>query len=268
MGRLSGKVAIITGGARGIGQATAELFSKEGADIVVADMADGTETVNKVKAAGRKAIFVKTDVSKFDEVSKMVEAAIKEFKKVDILVNNAGIIRDRTIWNMTPEEYDLVLGVNLKGCWNCIKAVATGWRERAKADKTFKAKIVSVSSIAGLHGNFGQTNYSAAKSGIVGLTKTAAKELAASNVYANCVSLGFIETQMTADTAIAIGGKTVEDGFKIMRNSIIGAGREGVIANQVPAKPIEAAKVILFLASDESDIINGQVIEAYAGSKM
>ncbi|WXG47270.1 MAG: SDR family NAD(P)-dependent oxidoreductase [Candidatus Atabeyarchaeum deiterrae] len=268
MAKLTGKVAIITGAARGIGQATAELFAKEGADIVVADMADGAETVNKVKATGRKAIFVKTDVSKFDEVTKLVEATIKEFKKVDILINNAGIIRDKTIWNMTPEDYDLVLGINLKGCWNCIKAVASGWRERAKADKTFKAKIVSVSSIAGLHGNFGQTNYSAAKSGIVGLTKTAAKELAAANVYANCVALGFIETQMTAETALSIGAKTVDEGFKIMKNNIVGAGREGVVANQIPAKPLEAAKVILFLASDDSDIINGQVIEAYAGWKM
>jgi 3-oxoacyl-[acyl-carrier protein] reductase len=268
MGRLSGKVAIITGAARGIGQATAELFAKEGADVVVADVADGTETVNKVKAAGRKALYAKCDVSKPDEVNKMVEAAIKEFKKVDILVNNAGILRDKIMWNMTSDEWDLVLNVNLKGCWNCMRGVVPAWRAKAKEDKTFKAKIVSITSTSGTHGNFGQTNYSAAKAGIVGLTKTAAKELAASNVYANCVALGFIETDMTKETMLAIGAKTPEQGFQMQKQGEIGMGRNGIIANQYPAKPIEAAKVILFLVSDDSDLINGQCIEATAGWKM
>jgi len=261
-------VAIVTGAARGIGQATAELFAKEGADIVVADLADGTETVNKVKAAGRKAIYVKCDVSKPDEVNKMAETAVKEFKKVDILINNAGILRDKIMWNMTPEDWDLVLNVNLKGCWNCMRAVVPAWRAKAKEDKTFKAKIVSVSSTSGTHGNFGQTNYAAAKAGIIGLTKTAAKELAASNVYVNCVALGFIETEMTRETMLSIGAKTPEQGFQMMKQAEIGMGRNGIIANQFPAKPIEAAKVILFLASDDSDLINGQVIEATAGWKM
>jgi 3-oxoacyl-[acyl-carrier protein] reductase len=268
MGRLSDKVAIVTGAAKGIGQATAELFAMEGADVVVADLADATETVNKVKAAGRKAIYVKCDVSKLDEVNKMVETATKEFKKVDILVNNAGIIRDKTLWNMTPEEWDLVLNVNLKGCWNCIKGVAPAWRAKAKEDKSFKAKIVNVTSTSGTHGNFGQTNYAAAKSGIIGLTKTVAKELAFSNVYANCVAFGFIETDMTKETMLSIGAKTPEEGMKMFKQGEIGAGRNGIISNQFPAKPIEAAKVILFLASSDSDIVNGQVIEATAGWKM
>jgi 3-oxoacyl-[acyl-carrier protein] reductase len=268
MGKLNGKVAIITGAARGIGQATAELFAKEGADVVVADVADGTETVNKVKAAGRKGLYVKCDVSKPDEVNKMAEAAIKEFKKVDILVNNAGILRDKIMWNMTEQEWDLVINVNLKGCWNCMRAVVPGWRAKAKEDKTFKAKIISVSSTSGTHGNFGQTNYSAAKAGIVGLTKTAAKELAASNVYANCVALGFIETDMTKETMLSIGAKTAEQGFQMQKQAEIGMGRNGIIANQYPAKPIEAAKVLLFLASDDSDLINGQCIECTAGWKM
>jgi 3-oxoacyl-[acyl-carrier protein] reductase len=205
MGRLNGKVAIITGAAKGIGQATAELFAKEGAQVVVADLADGTETVNKVKAAGSKGLYVKCDVSKPDDVNKMVEAAIKEFKKVDILINNAGILRDKTMWNMTSDEWDLVLNVNLKGVWNCMRGVVPTWRAKAKTDPAFRAKIVSISSTSGTHGNFGQTNYSAAKAGIIGLTKTAAKELAASNVYVNCVALGFIETDMTKETAIAQG---------------------------------------------------------------
>ena len=268
MGRLSGRVAIITGAARGIGQATAELFAKEGANIVVADVADGTETVNKVKAAGTKGLYVKCDVSKADEVNKMVEAAIKEFKKVDILINNAGILRDKIMWNMTEDEWNLVINVNLKGVWNCMRGVVPAWRAKAKEDKTFKAKIVSVSSTSGTHGNFGQTNYSAAKAGIVGLTKTAAKELAASNVYVNCVALGFIETDMTKETMLSIGAKTPEEGFKMQKQAEIGMGRNGIIANQYPAKPIEAAKLILFLASDDSDLVNGQCIEGTAGWKM
>jgi 3-oxoacyl-[acyl-carrier protein] reductase len=169
---------------------------------------------------------------------------------------------------MTSEEWDVVLNVNLKGCWNCIKAVAPAWRAKAKEDKTFKAKIVSVTSTSGTHGNFGQTNYAAAKSGIIGLTKTVAKELAISNVYANCVALGFVETDMTKETMLSIGAKTPEQGFQMFKQGEIGAGRNGIIANQFPAKPIEAAKVILFLASDDSDIINGQLIEAASGWKM
>jgi 3-oxoacyl-[acyl-carrier protein] reductase len=268
MGRLSGKVAIITGAARGIGQSTAELFAKEGANVVVADVADGTETVNKVKAAGSKGLYVKCDVSKADEVNKMVEAAIKEFKKVDILINNAGILRDKIMWNMTEDEWNLVMNVNLKGVWNCMRGVVPAWRAAAKADPKFKAKIVSVSSTSGTHGNFGQTNYSAAKSGIIGLTKTAAKELAMSNVYVNCVALGFIETDMTKETMLSIGAKTPEEGFKMQKQGAIGMGRNGIIANQYPAKPIEAAKLLLFLASDDSDLVNGQCIEGTAGWMM
>ena len=266
--RLKDKVAVVTGASSGIGRASSILFAKEGASIVVADVADGTETVNKVKAAGSKALYVKCDVSKADEVNKMVEAAIKEFKKVDILINNAGILRDKIMWNMTEQEWDLVLNVNLKGVWNCVRGVVPGWRAKAKEDKTFKAKIVSVSSTSGTHGNFGQTNYSAAKAGIVGLTKTIAKELAMSNIYSNCVALGFIETDMTKETMLSIGAKTAEEGFKMQKQAEIGMGRQGIIANQYPAKPIEAAKVLLFLASDDSDLINGQCIECTAGWKM
>jgi 3-oxoacyl-[acyl-carrier protein] reductase len=173
MKRLENKVAIITGSGRGIGRETALLFAQEGATIVVSDIdsAAGEQTATEIRRAGGTAIFVRADVSKRADAQVLADTAAQEFGRIDILVNNAGILKDATLLKMTEEQFDHVIAVNLKGVFNCTQAVAPVMIQQGQG------KIINVSSVVALYGNFGQTNYVAAKSGVIGMTKVWAREL-------------------------------------------------------------------------------------------
>ncbi|MFH0913530.1 MAG: 3-oxoacyl-[acyl-carrier-protein] reductase [Candidatus Omnitrophota bacterium] len=245
--RLKDKVALITGGARGIGQAIAMTFAREGADIVVADinLEIAQKTALEIEALGRKALALEMDVTDYDKVMEAVNKILDKFGKVDILVNNAGITKDNLILRMSLAEWDAVINVNLKGTFNCIKAVSRSMIKQRSG------KIVSIASIIGLMGNAGQANYSASKAGIIALTKTVAKELASRNINANAVAPGFIQTEMTAKLTEDIKAKMME---------AIPLGRLGA--------PSDVANVCLFLASEDASYITGQVITVDGGMVM
>ncbi|MFA5063588.1 MAG: 3-oxoacyl-[acyl-carrier-protein] reductase [Candidatus Omnitrophota bacterium] len=245
--KLKDKVALITGGARGIGQAIAMTFAKEGADIVVADvnLEVAQKTALEIEALGRKSLALEMDVTDYAKVEEGLNKILDKFGKVDILVNNAGITKDNLILRMSQSEWDSVINVNLKGTFNCIKAVSR------PMIKQRSGKIVSIASIIGLMGNAGQANYAASKAGIIALTKTVAKELASRNVNANAVAPGFIQTDMTA--------KLPED-VKARMLEAIPLAKLGL--------PQDVANVCLFLASEEANYITGQVITVDGGMVM
>ena len=245
--RLKDKVALITGGARGIGQAIAMAFAKEGADIAVADvnLETAQETALEIELLGRKALALEMDVTSYEKVEEGVNKILDKMGKVDILVNNAGITKDNLLLRMSQSEWDAVINVNLKGTFNCIRAVSR------PMVKQRSGRIISIASIIGLMGNPGQANYAASKAGIIALTKTVAKELASRNINANAVAPGFIQTEMTA--------KLPEDIKKRMLEAIPLAklGTPGDVAN-----------LCVFLASDESSYITGQTIIIDGGMVM
>jgi len=245
--KLEGKLALITGGARGIGQAIALTFAREGADIVVADvnLEVAQKTASEIEALGRKALALEMDVTDYAKVEDGVNKILDKFGKVDILVNNAGITKDNLILRMSQAEWDAVINVNLKGTFNCIKAVSR------PMVKQRSGKIISIASIIGLMGNAGQANYAASKAGIIALTKTIAKELASRNVNANAVAPGFIQTEMTAKLPEAVKAKMLE---------AIPLAKLGT--------PQDVANVCLFLASADSNYITGQVITVDGGMVM
>ena len=245
--RLEGKVALITGGARGIGQAIAMAFANEGADIVVADvnLEVAQKTASEIESLGRKALALEVDVTNYEKVEEGINKILDKFGKVDILVNNAGITKDNLILRMSQAEWDAVINVNLKGTFNCIKAVSR------PMIKQRSGKIVSIASIIGLMGNAGQANYAASKAGIIALTKTVAKELASRNVNANAVAPGFIQTEMTAKLPEPVKAKMME---------AIPLAKLGT--------PQDVANVCLFLASEEANYITGQVITVDGGMVM
>jgi 3-oxoacyl-[acyl-carrier protein] reductase len=245
--KLKDKVALVTGGARGIGAAIAMNFAREGADIVVADvnLEIAQKTASDIEALGRKALALEMDVTDFAKVEEGINKILDKFGKVDILVNNAGITKDNLILRMSQAEWDAVINVNLKGTFNCIKAVSK------PMVKQRSGKIISIASIIGLMGNFGQANYAASKAGIIALTKTVAKELASRNINANAVAPGFIQTDMTA--------KLSEDVKKKMMEAIP-LSKLGT--------PEDVANVCLFLASEESNYITGQTITVDGGMVM
>jgi len=245
--KLKDKVALITGGARGIGQAIAMNFAREGANIVVADvnLEVAQKTASDIEALGRKALALEMDVTDYAKVEEGINKILDKFGKVDILVNNAGITKDNLILRMSQAEWDAVINVNLKGTFNCIKAVSK------PMVKQRSGKIISIASIIGLMGNFGQANYAASKAGIIALTKTVAKELASRNINANAVAPGFIQTEMTA--------KLSEDVKKKMMEAIP-LSKLGT--------PDDVANVCLFLASEESNYITGQTITVDGGMVM
>ncbi len=193
MRRLKDKVAIITGGASGIGKATAIRFAQEGASIAVWDVQEekGKEVIKILLDSGARAIFYKVNTADYMKVQEAVSAVMLDFGKIDILINNAGILRDATLAKMTEEQFDSVIDVNLKGVFNCTKAVAPVMIESGYG------RIVQASSIVALYGNFGQTNYVASKSGIIGMTKVWARELGRKGITVNAVAPGFIATEMT-----------------------------------------------------------------------
>ena len=245
--RLKDKVALITGGARGIGRSIALLFAQEGADIVIGDVdiQEANKTCLDIEALGKKALALQMDVTDYVKVEEAVNKILDKFAKVDILVNNAGITKDNLLLRMSETEWDAVLSVNLKGTFNCIKAVSKAMvKQRA-------GKIINIASIIGIIGNPGQANYSASKAGIIALTKTTAKELAIRNINVNAVAPGFIQTEMT--------GK-LPQGLKEKMRDLIPLGKFGL--------PDDVAKTCLFLASEESSYITGQTIVVDGGMVM
>jgi 3-oxoacyl-[acyl-carrier protein] reductase len=245
--RLKDKVALVTGGARGIGQAIAMTFAKEGADIVVADvnLEIAQKTASEIEALGRKALALEMDVTNYDLVEAGINKILDKMGKVDILVNNAGITKDNLVLRMSQADWDAVINVNLKGTFNCIKAVSR------PMVKQRSGRIISIASIIGLMGNPGQANYAASKAGIIALTKTVAKELASRNINANAVAPGFIQTEMTAKLSEDIKKKMLE---------AIPLAKLGT--------PQDVANVCLFLASEESSYITGQTITIDGGMVM
>jgi 3-oxoacyl-[acyl-carrier protein] reductase len=242
--RLKDKVSIITGAGRGIGQATAVKFAREGAKIVVSDVsADAiAETVQLCESEGAQTLGVVADVTDKKSLQKMVDATLAKFGRIDCLVNNAGIVADAQMKNMTDEQFDKVIAVNLKGVFNCTKAVV----DTMLAQKS--GVILNSSSIVGLYGNFGQSNYAAAKFGVIGMAKTWARELGSKGIRSNAVCPGFVSTSILATIPEKVI-KALEDKVPM--------GRLG--------KPEDIANTFAFLASDDASYINGAVIEVSGG---
>lgn len=242
---LDGKNAIVTGAGHGIGSAIAIDLAKNGANVAIIDRKHDAETDTvcaEITRVGRRALAVLADVADFKDAREAVGRVVKELGSIDILVNNAGVNRDSVIWKMTEEQWDEVVTINLKGYFNYIRAVAPLFREQGSG------KIVNVASINGMRGKFGQSNYSAAKAGIIGLTKTVARELAKSNVNCNVVAPGMIETDMM---------KAVPEEVKLKALEEIVLGRMG--------KPEEVAWLVTFLCSEKSRHITGEVIKVDGG---
>ncbi len=240
---LKGKTALITGASRGIGKAIAIEFAKNHANVIINyynDLAEANGVVDGLKKYGVESIAVKADVSKFDEVRQMSETIRQKFKKVDILVNNAGIVKDRTLKNMTLDEWHDVINTNLNGVFYVTKAILPLIGEGGR--------IINISSIVGQYGNFGQCNYAAAKAGIIGFTKSLAKELGRKKITVNAIAPGFVKTSITKDIPFL---------------------RKKIISYMTPlkeeAEPEDIADVITFLASDKSRYITGAVINIDGG---
>ena len=242
--RFENKVVMVTGGAAGIGRITAENFAKEGARVAICDV-NPEAGKEAVKALGPAASFEQVDVSSSTAVSNWVKAVFNKYGQIDVLVNNAGITRDGLIMRMKEEDWDAVINVNLKSAFNCIKAVST------IMVKQRSGRIINLASVVGVMGNPGQANYVASKAGMIGLTKTVAKELGSRGITVNAVAPGFIDTDMTA---------VLSDKAKVAMLSIIPLQRAGT--------PQDVANAITFLASDSAAYITGQVIHVTGGMYM
>jgi len=245
MKELEGKGAIVTGGSMGIGAAIALDLARNGANVAInyrkhADEAN--KIVEEIKKMGRKGLSIQADVSKSTDAEQMVQSALKEFGHLDILVNNAGVNQDSVVWKMTEEQWDNVMSINLKGCFNYIHAMAPLFKTQNLG------KIINITSINGLRGKFGQSNYSASKAGIIGLTKSVARELGKFNINVNAVAPGLIETDMVVNAPEEVKQKALAE---------IVLGRIG--------KPDEVAWVVSFLASDKARHITGEVIKVDGG---
>jgi len=241
---LDGRTAVITGGAQGLGYAIAERFAAEGANVVLGDLdGDAASAAATRLGIADRAIGVRCDVVREGDVDALVRAAVTAFGSLDVMVNNAGIARDATMRKMPPSDFDLVVGVHLRGTWLGTRAAADVMRELGTA-----GSIINMSSISGKVGNAGQTNYSAAKAGIVGLTKAAAKEVGFAGIRVNALQPGIIETSMTANLPVDVRANRLAD---------IPLGRFG--------DADEVAKVALFLASELSSYVTGVTIEIAGG---
>lgn len=241
---ITDKVCLVTGGSRGIGRSICLELARSGADVIVnysSDEKAAAQVVNEIELLGKKAKMYKADVSSFDQVVNMVDNVYNEFGKIDILVNNAGVAKDALILRMTEKDWDKVLDVNLKGVFNTSKACAK------YMVKQKEGKIINISSIVGIYGNAGQVNYAAAKAGIIGFTKSLAKELGSRGITVNAVAPGFIKTDMT---------------FSLLE-------KDADIGKNIPLKrvgmPEDVANVVAFLASKKADYITGQVIAVDGG---
>ncbi len=244
---LKNNVAIVTGASRGIGKAIALKLAKEGADVIVTatTLETAQKTAKEIEAIGRKALPLAVNVADFSNVEALVASAFETFAKVDILVNNAGITKDNLLIRMTQEQWDDVLSVNLKGTFNCIRAMTK------KLMKQRSGKIINITSVVGIMGNAGQANYSASKAGVIGLTKSVARELAPRNIQVNAVAPGFIDTDMT--------------------DAIPAEMRENLEAT-IPLGKIgstdDIAAAVAFLASADANYITGQVLNVDGGMIM
>lgn len=238
--KLKDQVIIITGGTAGIGQAIVEKFSKEGA--IVAFFGRNAERGEKIATDNANCEFHQVDVSDTEETSNAVKRVLDKYGRVDALINNAGINRDKLLLKMNEDDWDIVMAINVKSCYNVCRAVS---RPMIKARK---GKIINMSSVIGLCGNAGQTNYAASKAAVIGFSKALAKELASRNICVNCIAPGYIETQMT------------EAMTEKQKEAIIGGIPLGKIG-----KPEDIANVALFLCSSDSDYITGQVITVDGG---
>ena len=245
--RLEGKVSIITGGAQGIGLATAEKFAAEGARVVICDVNQDviSGVVNEFKQSGIDVDGFNADVTNQVDISNMVDLVISKYGQIDCLVNNAGIVRDARMVNMTEEQFDSVINVNLKGTYNCAKSVFPRMMEQQSG------VVLNASSIVGIYGNFGQTNYAASKFGVIGMAKTWAREFGRFGIRVNAVCPGMIKTDILSD---------IPD--KVLENIVskVPMGRLGA--------PSEIANTYAFLASDEASYINGAVIEVGGGATL
>ena len=244
---LSGKVSFITGGARGIGFEIALLFAKHGSDIVIGDVNEENlrKAVDQLKGFGIDAEGYILDVSNYESCEEVVKKAIDKYGHVDILVNNAGITRDNLIMRMKIEDFDKVISINLKGVFNCTKALIRHMMKQRSG------RIINISSVIGLMGNAGQANYAASKAGVIGLTKSTAKEVASRNINVNAIAPGYIQTEMT----------------KVLPDDVKQKMLEGIPLSR-PGTPTDVANAALFLASDYSSYITGQVIVVDGGMVM
>ncbi|HAZ31972.1 MAG TPA: 3-oxoacyl-ACP reductase [Dehalococcoidia bacterium] len=259
MGKLDGRIAVITGAGRGIGKADALLFAREGAMVVVSDIDEAPvmEVVEEIQAAGGQAAGCVGNVTEPEDCQRMMDMAVDRFGKLDILVNNAGLTRDAMIHKMTDTQWDMCIDISLKGTFNCIRAAS-----KYMMKQSHNGRIINVASVAGLMGNVGQINYSAAKSGIIGLSKTVAREWARFGVTCNVIAYGFVDTRLTREReeqAETVGGEKVGIPKKI---------RDLMLLQLKPMEPEDAARPVLFLASDDAAFITGQVLNVSAGMYM
>lgn len=245
--RLTEKVAIITGGANGIGLAAVRRFASEGAKVIMADFDEnaGKEQEQALRSEGLDIRYVQVNVADRESVSQMIKKTVETYGTIDILINNAGITRDAMLTKMEPADFQRVLDVNLTGVFNCTQAVIPYLIEKGKG------KVINTSSVSGVYGNVGQTNYAATKAAVVGMTKTWAKELGRKGINVNAVAPGFTATAMVAK----------------MPEKIIDQ-MKSVVALQRLGKPEDIANAYLFLASDESDYVNGHVLHVDGGIMM
>ncbi|WP_339063391.1 3-oxoacyl-[acyl-carrier-protein] reductase [Tepidibacillus marianensis] len=245
---LSGKIAIVTGGSKGIGKAIALTLAEAGIDIVLnykQSHQAAEEVASQISSLGQKCLLVQADVSKSEDIDTLVKTTLDHFEKIDILVNNAGITKDNLIIRMKEEDWDQVINTNLKSVFLTSKAVSrTMMKQRY-------GRIVNITSVVGILGNAGQANYVAAKAGVIGLTKTLAREFASRNITVNAIAPGYIETDMTSNLSSDM--------------------REGLLA-QIPlarlGKPEDIAKVVKFLVSENADYMTGQIIHVDGGMVM
>ncbi|KEO82625.1 3-oxoacyl-ACP reductase FabG [Tumebacillus flagellatus] len=242
--RLLNKVAIITGGASGIGKETARLFAQNGAKLVIADYNEeaGQAALEELHALGAEAEFVRADVSNREDVQNLINTAKSKFGAIDILVNNAGITRDGWLVKMDPAQWDQVISINLTGVFNCTQSAASVMMEQGSG------VILNAASVVGLYGNIGQTNYAAAKAGVIGMTKSWAKELGPKGIRVNAVAPGFIMTGMTDK----------------MPEKVLGMMEEKTPLRRL-GQPDDIAKAYLFLASDDASFVNGAVLSVDGG---
>lgn len=242
------KTVLVTGASRGIGRAIAISMAKEGFNVIVnynGNQNKAQETLEECKKYGVEVMLVQADVSKYEEVEKMIQNIVEKFERIDVLVNNAGIVKDSLLLRMSEDDFDKVIDVNLKGCFNCIKHVSKLMMKQRSGS------IINISSVIGLVGNVGQINYAASKAGILGLTKASAKELASRNIRVNAIAPGFIDTEMSA---------TLNEKIKANILDQIALKRFGRVE--------DVANVAVFLASEKSNYISGQCICVDGGMVM
>ncbi|HWK22230.1 MAG TPA: 3-oxoacyl-[acyl-carrier-protein] reductase [Ureibacillus sp.] len=248
MGKLDGKTAVVTGASRGIGRAIALQLAKEGANVVVnfsGSEQKAAQVVEEIQGLGAQAIAVQANISDSESVQQLMNASLEQFGSIDILVNNAGITRDNLLMRMKEDEWDDVINTNLKGVFLCTKVVTRQMmKQRA-------GRIINISSIVGVMGNAGQANYVAAKAGVIGLTKTVARELASRNILVNAIAPGFITTEMT---------ETLPEDVKSSMLSQIPLAKLG--------QPEDIAKAVVFLASDDASYMTGQTLHIDGGMYM